>query len=98
VVSNPPYIAVNDGEVDESVMKYEPHTALFAGSDGLDDIRIITQQASQWLAPGGMLIVEMGYTQADSVRELFEHAGFVNIETHLDLSRKPRFTAGYTAI
>ena len=78
-------------------MDFEPHSALFAGNDGLDDIRIITQQVSQWLAPGGMVIVEMGYTQADAVRVLFEHAGLVNIETHLDLSGKSRFTAGYTA-
>ena len=98
VVSNPPYIAVNDSEVDPSVKNHEPHTALFAGNDGLADIRVITQQVSQWLAPGGMLIVEMGYTQADAVRDLFRRAGLANIETHVDLAGKPRFTAGYTAI
>ncbi len=98
VVSNPPYISVHDTEVDESVLKHEPHSALFAGDDGLDDIRILTQQVSNWLAPGGLFIVEMGYQQADDVRRLFEHAGYRNIETHTDLAGKPRFTAGQVGI
>jgi release factor glutamine methyltransferase len=97
-VSNPPYIAVNDSEVEDSVLRHEPHLALFAGDDGLDDIRVLTRQVSDWLAPGGMLIVEMGYQQADAVRQLFEGVGLINIETHNDLAGKPRFTAGYAAI
>lgn len=97
IVSNPPYIAVNDPEVDESVLTHEPHSALFAGDDGLADIRVLCSQVSQWLAPGGLLIVEMGYTQADAVRSLFVDAGLTNVETHLDLAGKPRFTAGYLA-
>jgi len=95
IVSNPPYISVHDNEVDESVLKHEPHSALFAGDDGLDDIRALSTQATQWLAPGGLLIVEMGYTQADNVRELFLIAGFSNVETLHDLAGKSRFTAGY---
>jgi release factor glutamine methyltransferase len=58
----------------------------------------LTQQVSQWLAPGGLFIVEMGYQQADDVRGLFEHAGYRNIETHTDLAGKPRFTAGHVGI
>ena len=97
VVSNPPYIAADDPEVDASVVKHEPHSALFSGDDGLTDIRIMTTHACEWLAPGGLLIVEMGYTQADFVREIFVGAGLVNVETHNDLAGKPRFTAGYAS-
>ena len=97
IVSNPPYIAVDDAEVDEAVLTHEPHSALFAGDDGLDDIRVLSAQATQWLAPGGLLIIEMGYTQADAVHELFERAGFVDVVTHQDLAGKARFTAGYAA-
>ena len=97
VVSNPPYIAVIDVEVDASVVKHEPHSALFAGDDGLDDIRVLLSQAPAWLTHSGMFITEMGYTQADVVREDFVRAGFVNVETHNDLAGKPRFTAGYVA-
>ncbi|MBM3800655.1 MAG: peptide chain release factor N(5)-glutamine methyltransferase, partial [Actinobacteria bacterium] len=49
VVSNPPYIAVDDAEVDESVREWEPASALFAGADGLDDIRVIMKGAREWL-------------------------------------------------
>lgn len=97
VVSNPPYIAINDAEVDASVLNHEPHSALFAGDDGLGDIRVLLTQVPEWLAPGGMFITEMGYTQADVVREEFLRAGFVNVETHNDLAGKPRFTAGFIA-
>jgi len=97
MVSNPPYIASGDPEVDASVMKHEPHSALFSGDDGLDDIRTLTAQSSDWLAPGGMLIVEMGYTQADAVREIFVNVGLVNVETHADFAGKPRFTVGFAS-
>ena len=97
VVSNPPYIAVSDPEVDASVLKHEPHSALFSGDDGLDDIRTLAHGSQEWLAPGGMLVVEMGYTQADAVREIFISAGLMNVETHADLAGKSRFTSGYAS-
>lgn len=94
VVSNPPYIAEGDADVEASVNEWEPHKALFAGSDGLDDIRVLTAQAPQWLVPGGMLIVEMGYTQAAEVSRLFEGAGFINVTVHQDLAGHDRFVSG----
>ena len=51
IVSNPPYIADDDPEVEQSVREWEPAGALFAGSDGLRDIEVILQGASEWLAP-----------------------------------------------
>lgn len=94
LVSNPPYIAPDDEEVQESVRAHEPHVALFSGDDGLHDIRLIASQAPEWLEPGGMLIVEMGHRQADAVRDIFADAGFRNPETHVDLAGRPRFTSG----
>lgn len=94
VVSNPPYIAENDPEVQASVREWEPASALFAGTDGLDDLRVIASQAPQWLRSGGLLGVEMGYSQADAVTQLFEHAGFTNVHVHNDLAGKPRFVLG----
>ncbi|MFN5841184.1 MAG: N5-glutamine methyltransferase family protein, partial [Acidimicrobiaceae bacterium] len=95
VVSNPPYIAVDDSEIDDSVRLYEPHTALFSGSDGLRDIRVLANEIPKWLSPGGMFIVEMGYNQSEQVRDIFVDAGFVGVVTHSDLAEKPRFTAGF---
>jgi release factor glutamine methyltransferase len=94
LASNPPYIAPNDQDLHESVRAYEPHIALFSGHDGLHDIRIIASQAPVWLEPGGMVIVEMGHSQADDVRDIFLSVGLQNVETHLDLAGKPRFTSG----
>ncbi len=94
IASNPPYIADSDNEVEDSVAKWEPHSALFAGHDGLDDIRVIASQATQWLVPGGMVVVEMGYTQADAVMQLFIDAQLTDVRVHNDTAGKPRFVSG----
>ena len=94
VVSNPPYIAINDSEVERSVNEWEPHSALFAGDDGLSDIRTIVREAPTWLVPSGLLVVEMGYTQADAVSRLFTDAGFSNVSVHNDLAGHHRFVSG----
>jgi release factor glutamine methyltransferase len=80
--------------VGESVLKWEPHSALFAGNDGLNDLRIIVAGATDWLAPGGLLAVEMGFTQAAVVTQLFESAGFTNVSMHKDLAGLDRFVTG----
>lgn len=90
VVSNPPYIAVDDAEVDESVREWEPASALFAGADGLDDIRVIMRGAHEWLKPGGWLVLEIGYRQGDAVLTLASELGFVNAEVRHDLASLPR--------
>lgn len=90
VVSNPPYIAVHDTEVDESVREWEPASALFAGGDGLDDIRAIMTGAREWLKPGGWLVLEIGYRQGDAVLALASECGLVNAEVRNDLAHRPR--------
>lgn len=94
IVSNPPYIAMGDPLVGESVLKWEPHNALFAGADGLDDLRVVVSDAVNWLVPGGLLAVEMGFTQATVVSQLFESAGFKNVSVHKDLAGIDRFVTG----
>jgi len=90
VVSNPPYIADGDPEVAESVLEYEPHTALFAGDDGLDDVRTIARDARDWLRSGGWLVMEIGYQQGDAVKALLEQFGFANVTIANDLTGRPR--------
>ena len=90
VVSNPPYIADGDSEVAESVLEYEPHTALFAGADGLDDVRTIARDARDWLRAGGWLVMEIGYQQGDAVKALLEGFGFVDVAIANDLTGRPR--------
>jgi len=94
IVSNPPYIATGDPLVGESVLKWEPHNALFAGTDGLNDLRVVVSGATDWLVPGGLLAVEMGFTQATAVSQLFESMGFNNVSVHKDLAGLDRFVTG----
>jgi len=90
VVSNPPYIADGDPEVAESVLEYEPHTALFAGDDGLDDVRTIARDAREWLRSGGWLVMEIGYLQGDAVKALLEGFGYADVAIANDLTGRPR--------
>jgi release factor glutamine methyltransferase len=90
VVSNPPYIADGDPEVAESVLEYEPHTALFAGDDGLDDVRTIARDARDWLRGGGWLVMEIGYRQGDAVKALLEGFGYADVAIANDLTGRPR--------
>ena len=87
---NPPYIAHNDDEVATDVHKWEPHSALYAGDDGLADIREVISGAPTWLANNGWLALEIGYRQGDDVRVLFENAGLVNIDIRRDLAGRDR--------
>lgn len=71
VVSNPPYIPAGDAaEMQPEVRDFEPHTALFAGSDGLEVYRRLIPQAKAALRLGGLLAMEFGYGQREALAEL----------------------------
>ena len=70
IVANPPYIALGDPNLDLSVIEHEPHSALFAGPSGLEIISELLEQAAPRLVPGGWLISEIGYEQAELLRSL----------------------------
>lgn len=88
VVSNPPYVET-DASLDAMVADYEPHSALFAGPDGLDDYRLLIPQLASLLAPGGIAIFEIGHSQAGAVSDLASNAG-LSTEMRRDLAGKPR--------
>ena len=94
IVSNPPYIAEGDLEVEAIVREYEPAGALFAGREGLDDIKAITFHASEWLLPGGWLLLEIGHQQDQMVSSLLTEAGFLNIQVRRDIAGRNRFVLG----
>lgn len=73
IVSNPPYIRSDDIPVlSPTVRDYDPHAALCGGEDGLDAYRVICAGAREFLDPGGTLLLEVGYGQADDVMKLLE--------------------------
>jgi release factor glutamine methyltransferase len=94
VVSNPPYIATAQSGLTDPELAFEPPQALYSGVDGLDDIRVIIQQAPSHLRPDGLLLLEHGFDQAERITDLLKQAGFSHIRTHHDLAGQPRVTAG----
>ena len=94
IVSNPPYIAAADRHLDEGDVRFEPSSALVAGEDGLDDIRLIVAQAPDYLEAGGWLLLEHGFDQALAVRELLTARGFTAVESRRDLGGHERISLG----
>ena len=94
VISNPPYIESNDPHLQQGDLRFEPAGALASGQDGLDDIRLVVQQALKHLKKEGYLLLEHGYQQAEAVRSLMAKAGYIDIETHQDIEDRDRVTLG----
>jgi release factor glutamine methyltransferase len=90
IVSNPPYIRADDPHL--AALKHEPLQALASGEDGLDDIRVIVEQAPACLKSGGWLLLEHGHDQAEAVRALLQEAGWKNVQSRQDLAGIARCT------
>lgn len=91
IVSNPPYVTASEmEELPDSVKKYEPHMALFGGTDGLDFYRAITKNFRGLLKPGGFLCYEFGMGQGDAVCAILEKNGFTVLERTLDFNERER--------
>jgi release factor glutamine methyltransferase len=94
IISNPPYIAAEDPHLVTGDVRFEPNSALVAGADGLDDLRLIIDQASAHLNPEGWLLLEHGYDQGAAVRDLLSSHGFDKVQTRRDLGDHERITFG----
>lgn len=92
IVSNPPYIADEDPHLER--LGHEPRLALTSGPDGLDAIGTIVTQAPAKLLPGGWLLLEHGWDQAEAVRALLSHAGFFQVQSRKDLAGIERCSGG----
>jgi len=76
LVANAPYVPTHAIELlPPEAREHEPRVALDGGADGLDVLRRVTAGASQWLAPGGNLLVEASAGQAARVLDAFARAG-----------------------
>jgi release factor glutamine methyltransferase len=92
VVSNPPYVP--DGAVvPREVADHDPPLALWGGPDGLDVVRGMLSVAERLLRPGGHLGIEHADQQGTALPALVRaHGGFTDVEDHVDLAGRPRFT------
>lgn len=82
LLTNPPYITEKDMDaLAPEVKDFEPRQALYGGSDGMDMIRRIISEATAYLAPGGLLLMEIGYDQSEATTKLAEaSAGYSHTE------------------
>jgi release factor glutamine methyltransferase len=90
IVSNPPYVRSDDEALLD--LQHEPQSALAAGEDGLDAIRVLATDCSAILDDEGVLIIEHGADQASEVAALLESNGWADICCHNDLAGLPRVT------
>lgn len=92
LISNPPYVPASDNHLSEGDVRFEPSSALVAGDDGLDDIRLLIAEGLNWLNDGGWMLLEHGYDQGEAVRHLFAAAGWHKVETRKDYGGNDRMT------
>jgi release factor glutamine methyltransferase len=92
VICNPPYVSAAEFEkLPRNITEYEPKLALFAGVDGLDIYRRISQKADDFLKPDAALMMEIGYSQGHPVRLLLEQTGcFAQIKIEKDSQNNDR--------
>ena len=97
IASNPPYIAPQDVHLEEGDLRFEPSLALSCGEQGLSAFRLIVEQSSSVLKPGGWLVFEHGCDQREAVAALMRRAGFCDVECLQDLAGLDRVTRGRSA-
>ena len=95
IVSNPPYVTQEEMyAMPADISKWEPHEALFGGSDGLSFYREIVPEAKAHLCEKGVLILEVGSYQAADVKALMQKHGYCDIKILQDLSGLDRVVMG----
>ena len=92
VVSNPPYVGESEmDKVQKQVREFEPKIAVFSGEEGMDIYRRLIPEAREALKPGGMLVVEIGFSSEQQVRELLQD--WADVQVTADLQGIPRVIA-----
>jgi release factor glutamine methyltransferase len=98
VVANPPYIAIDDLEVESHVKAFEPSSALFADDNGLRALKDWSKKFSNHLKSEALMVFEMGYRQGEPMQKHFQDLGiFSRVEVIKDMSGHPRFILGERA-
>lgn len=98
IVSNPPYIERDDPHLEQGDLRFEPIDALTDHADGLTAYRQIIHGATTRLTQGGWLLLEHGYDQAQSVRDLLVSNGFTGVRSWTDIAGIERVSGGTNRI
>ena len=91
IFANPPYIPTKKQKVQKSVKDWEPHQALYSGTDGLVIIGKFLQEAKKYLNPEGRVYLEFGYGQKGAIEKLLKQNKYKNWEFHKDQFGKWRW-------
>ncbi|BBF11052.1 TPA: peptide chain release factor N(5)-glutamine methyltransferase [Haemophilus influenzae] len=95
IVSNPPYIDVQDEHLHQGDVRFEPLSALVANGEGYADLRHIIELASSYLNSNGVLLLEHGWQQGEKVRSIFLENYWEMVETVRDYGDNERVTLGF---
>lgn len=92
IVANLPYVSEREAvQISDGVKKFEPSTALFAGSDGLKVISEIIKTSPKYLKKGGLLVLEIGHNQSEKVTPLFNSDEWTEVKIIKDYAKIKRF-------
>ncbi len=94
IVSNPPYIPKNDKHLKHPELLEQPQIALMSELGGLQAITDIVQNAKQYLNKAGLLMIEHGFDQAPTVKNIFTANTFNNVRQYQDINSRIRITSG----
>ena len=94
IVSNPPYVRADDPHLVRGDLRFEPRGALTPGPEGTEAMRVIIAGAAEYLNPAGWLMLEHGFDQAATCRQLMVEAGLVEVTSRPDLAGIDRVTCG----
>lgn len=94
IISNPPYIEANDPHLKQGDVRFEPKNALISGSDGLESLTYIIENANEHLTKDGIILIEHGYNQRIAVANLLKINGFQDIICWQDLAGNDRVSYG----
>lgn len=98
IISNPPYItSAAMTALDIDVLNYDPRLALHGGADGLDAYRVIIGSAENYMKSEGVLLLEIGFDQGDSVSNLLKQAGYRHIRLQKDGAGQDRILSASRA-
>ncbi|WP_118795068.1 peptide chain release factor N(5)-glutamine methyltransferase [Haemophilus influenzae] len=95
IVSNPPYIDVQDEHLHQGDVRFEPLSALVANGEGYADLRHIIELTSSYLNSNGVLLLEHGWQQGEKVRSIFLENYWEMVETVRDYGDNERVTLGF---
>ena len=91
IIANPPYIQSDTiSTLDPEVKNFDPHIALNGGQDGLSCYRKLAPQFVEVLKKGGLVFLEIGYDQRESVSNIMEHSGLKCLHINQDLGNRDR--------